>query len=53
MSIESMLDMLLVIKNINYFIDLVGVCTSERYYFIVLGHFAEEVFGVRSEDMAF
>jgi len=52
-TIEPMLDVLFGIENVNNFVYLVRIGTSERNDLIVLRHFVEEVFSVRTEDMAF
>jgi hypothetical protein len=53
MAVEAMSDESLLIKDINNFINLVGICAGEGNQFIVLRHLIEKVLSVRAEDVTF
>lgn len=50
-AIQAMLDVMLLIKDINNFVYLVGICASKRYDFVVLRHLVQKVLSVRPKDM--
>ena len=52
-SIQSMFDMLFVVKNIDDFINLIRIGCCKRNNFIVLRHLTEEVLGMWSKNMTF
>lgn len=50
-AIQAMLDVMPLIEDIDNFINLVWVSTSERYDFVVLRHLFQEVFSVGPKNV--